>query len=131
MYYGQVRYAATRSDAPRSGHRAGGIRADRAAAAKPVGHGIRRAPPHERSHMASVTDQVAAQDNSDLEEVVLLLEGVESARRMRNASDERLGITRHQFDVPVRSLSDLTIYSGANPRKNPQVRSRVAKQIRE
>jgi hypothetical protein len=81
--------------------------------------------------MASVIDQVAAQEGTDLEEVVLLLEGVESARRMQNASDQRLGITRHQFDVPVSSLSDLTIYSGANPRKNPQVRSRVAKQIRE
>jgi len=81
--------------------------------------------------MASVTDEVVGQDSSDLEEVVLLLEGVESARRMENASDQRLGIRRHQFDVPVRSLSDLTIYSGANPRKNPQVRSRVAKQIRE
>ncbi|HWB22233.1 MAG TPA: AIPR family protein [Gaiellaceae bacterium] len=50
---------------------------------------------------------------------------------MENTSDKHLGIVRHQFDVPVRALENLKIYSGANPRKNPKVRSRVAKQIRQ
>jgi AIPR protein len=63
-------------------------------------------------------------------EVELLLEGVEAVRRMENKSDKRLGIVRHQFDVPVRVLESLQIYSGANPRKQPRVNSRVAKQIR-
>jgi hypothetical protein len=63
-------------------------------------------------------------------EVEVLFEGVEAARRMENESDKRLGIVRHQFDVPVRDLESLQIYSGANPRKQPRVNSRVAKQIR-
>jgi hypothetical protein len=70
-------------------------------------------------------DQVAGED---LREVIL--EGVEAARRLENSSDKRLGIVRHQFDVPVRELQRLHIYSGANPRKHPKVKSRVAKQIR-
>ncbi len=66
--------------------------------------------------------------DEDLREVVL--EGVEAARRLENSSDKRLGIIRHQFDVPVRELQRPHIYSGANPRKHPKVKSRVAKQIR-
>lgn len=65
----------------------------------------------------------------DLREV--LLEGIEAARRLENSSDRRLGIVRHQFDVPVRDLDRLHIYSGANPRKHPKVKSRVARQIRQ
>jgi hypothetical protein len=60
-----------------------------------------------------------------------LLEGVETPRRMQNESDKELGIVRHQFDVPVQSLQGLTVYGGANPRGNPRINSRVAKQIRE
>jgi len=33
--------------------------------------------------------------------------------------------------LPVRSLRGLEVYGGANPRKNPKINSRVAKQIRE
>src|SRR5258708_1658980 len=77
--------------------------------------------------MADVMEQEQVADE-DLREV--LLEGVEAARRLENNSDRRLGIVRHQFDVPVRELQRLHIYSGANPRKHPKVNSRVAKQIR-
>lgn len=75
--------------------------------------------------MTDVVEQVAG---DDLREVIL--EGVEAARRLENQSDKRLGIVRHQFDVPVRELERLHIYSGANPRKHPKVKSRVARQIR-
>ena len=78
--------------------------------------------------MTEVVEQPAVEE---LREVELLLEGVEAARRMENASDKRLGIVRHQFDVPVRELERLHVYSGANPRKHPKVRSRVARQIRQ
>jgi len=71
-------------------------------------------------------EQIAGED---LREVIL--EGVEAARRLENQSDKRLGIVRHQFDVPVRELERLHIYSGANPRKHPKVKSRVARQIRQ
>jgi hypothetical protein len=77
--------------------------------------------------MTDVMEQEQVADE-DLREV--LLEGVEAARRLENNSDRRLGIVRHQFDVPVRELQRLHIYSGANPRKHPKVNSRVAKQIR-
>jgi hypothetical protein len=76
--------------------------------------------------MAEVMEQAATED---LREVVL--EGVEAARRLENQSDKQLGIVRHQFDVPVRELERLHIYSGANPRKHPKVKSRVARQIRQ
>lgn len=69
--------------------------------------------------------------SEELREVEFLLEGVETPRRMQNESDKRLGIVRHQLDVPVRHLSGLTQYPGANPRKHPKVRSRVARQIKE
>lgn len=78
--------------------------------------------------MANVFNQSAGQE---LREVEHLLEGVETPRRMQNASDKKLGIIRHQFDVPVQSLRGLEIYGGANPRQNPKINSRVAKQIRE
>lgn len=64
-------------------------------------------------------------------EVEYLLEGVESARRMQNESDKALGIVRHQFDVPVLALKGMVKFSGANPRKRPKVRSRVARQIKD
>lgn len=67
----------------------------------------------------------------EFREVELLLEGVEAARRMENASDKKLGIVRHQFDVPVNVLDRFQVYSGANPRKHPRVKSRVARQIRQ
>jgi hypothetical protein len=75
----------------------------------------------------------APQDPAEQEfrEVEHLLEGVETPRRMQNESDRKLGIVRHQFDVPVRSLRGLDVYGGANPRKNPKINSRVARQIRE
>jgi hypothetical protein len=73
-------------------------------------------------------EQFAAEETREVE---VLLEGVETPRRMQNESDKKLGITRHQFDVPVRELSRLEIYSGANPRKHPRVKSRVARQIRQ
>lgn len=69
-------------------------------------------------------------DTQELREVELLLEGVEAARRMENPSDKKLGIVRHQFDVPVTVLDRFQVYSGANPRKHPKVKSRVARQIR-
>jgi hypothetical protein len=78
-----------------------------------------------------MTIDVMEQDQAaegDLREV--LLEGVEAARRLENNSDKRLGIVRHTFDVPVRELERLHIYNGANPRRHPKVKSRVAKQIR-
>lgn len=67
----------------------------------------------------------------DLREVEVLLEGVETPRRMQNESDKRFGIVRHQLDVPVRNLAGLTKYPGANPRQHPKVRSRVARQIKD
>jgi AIPR protein len=67
----------------------------------------------------------------EFREVEHLLEGIEAHRRMQNASDQRLGIVRHQFDAPVSSLKGMEVYGGANPRKNPKIRSRVARQIRE
>jgi hypothetical protein len=78
--------------------------------------------------MAAVTEESAGQEFREVEH---LLEGVETPRRMQNESDKRFGIVRHQFDVPVKSLRGLDVYGGANPRKNPKINSRVAKQIRE
>jgi hypothetical protein len=78
-----------------------------------------------------MTDVVDISASEGLREVEHLLEGVETPRRMQNESDKRLGIVRHQFDVPVRSLRGLTVYGGANPRQHPKVRSRVARQIKE
>jgi len=78
--------------------------------------------------MTSVVEMPASEE---LREVEHLLEGVETPRRMQNESDKRLGIVRHQFDVPVQALRGLTIYGGANPRQHPKVRSRVARQIKE
>lgn len=78
-----------------------------------------------------MTEVMELSDTQELREVELLLEGVEAARRMENPSDKRLGIVRHQFDVPVNVLDRFKIYSGANPRKHPKVRSRVARQIRQ
>ncbi len=78
--------------------------------------------------MTQVMESSAPQE---LREVELLLEGVEAARRMENPSDKQLGIVRHQFDVPVNVLDRFQVYSGANPRKNPKVKSRVARQIRQ
>jgi hypothetical protein len=69
--------------------------------------------------------------SEELREVEFLLEGVETSRRMQNESDKKLGIVRHQFDVPVRRLKGLGDFGGANPRKRPKVQSRVAKQIKE
>lgn len=77
--------------------------------------------------MTDVMEPIATEEPREVE---LLLEGVEAVRRMENKSDKRMGIVRHQFDVPVRVLESLQIYSGANPRKQPRVNSRVAKQIR-
>lgn len=106
--------------------RASGIGGSRGAAAETVGRKKRH---HRKEYtVTEVMDQVAS---PELREVELLLEGVEAARRLENASDKRLGIVRHQFDVPVRSLERLKIYSGANPRKHPKVKSRVARQIRQ
>jgi hypothetical protein len=64
-------------------------------------------------------------------EVEHLLEGIEAHRRMQNESDRRLGIVRHMFDAPITSLKGMDVYGGANPRKNPKIRSRVARQIRD
>lgn len=79
--------------------------------------------------MASVMEHESAPQ--ELREVEHLLEGVETPRRMQNESDKKLGIVRHQFDVPVRALRGLKMFGGANPRANPKINSRVAKQIRE
>lgn len=76
-------------------------------------------------------DTMESVASEELREVEFLLEGVETPRRMQNESDKRLGIVRHQFDVPVRNLAGLTQYPGANPRQHPKVRSRVARQIKE
>lgn len=78
--------------------------------------------------MTEVMEHTATEE---LREVELLLEGVEAVRRMENQSDKKLGIVRHQFDVPVQELERLQVYSGANPRKHPKVKSRVARQIRQ
>jgi hypothetical protein len=78
--------------------------------------------------MTEVMDPTASEEHQEFE---LLLEGVEAVRRMENQSDKKLGIVRHQFDVPVKILEDLQVYSGANPRKRPRVNSRVARQIRQ
>ena len=78
-----------------------------------------------------MTNVVDVSSPEERREVEFLLEGVETSRRMQNESDKKLGIVRHQFDVPVRALSGLGSFGGANPRKNPKVNSRVAKQIRE
>lgn len=78
--------------------------------------------------MVEAMEQVASEE---LREVEFLLEGVETPRRMQNESDKRLGIVRHQLDVPVRNLAGLALYPGANPRQHPKVRSRVARQIKE
>jgi hypothetical protein len=80
--------------------------------------------------MATIaTDQSASSDGGNLREVEIVLEGVETPRRHQNSSDKRLGIVRHKFDVPVRALEGLHVYSGANPRKRPKVKSRVARLI--
>jgi hypothetical protein len=79
----------------------------------------------------TVTQQHTPQENGEAREVEVQLEGVESPRRMQNASDRRLGIVRHQFDVPVRALGGLHIYRGANPRQQPKIKSRVARLIRQ
>jgi hypothetical protein len=78
-----------------------------------------------------MTDVMDAAGTEELREVEFLLKGVETPKRMQNESDKKLGIVRHQFDVPVRALEGLGNFGGANPRKNPKVNSRVAKQIRE
>ncbi len=78
--------------------------------------------------MTQVMEPAATEEPREVE---LLLEGVEAVRRMENSSDKRLGIVRHVFDVPVRQLEQLQVYSGANPRKHPRVKSRVARQIRQ
>src|SRR5581483_5814773 len=78
-----------------------------------------------------MTEVMDVSASEDLREVEFLLEGVETPRRMQNESDKRLGIVRHQLDVPVRNLAGLAQYGGANPRKHPKVRSRVARQIKE
>lgn len=78
-----------------------------------------------------MTDVMEEAATEELREVEFLLEGVEAARRMENQSDKRLGIVRHQFDVPVGVLERLKVYSGANPRQRPRVKSRVARQIRQ
>jgi hypothetical protein len=78
----------------------------------------------------SVVD-VSVVEDGELREVEFLLKGVETARRMQNESDKRLGIVRHQFDVPVWALRGLGEYGGANPRKHPKVQSRVARQIKD
>jgi hypothetical protein len=78
----------------------------------------------------AATDQSAPSDaGGDLREVEIVLEGVETPRRHQNSSDKRLGIVRHKFDVPVKALEGLHVYSGANPRKRPKVKSRVARLI--
>jgi hypothetical protein len=78
-----------------------------------------------------MTDVVDVSGTEELREVEFLLKGVETPKRMQNESDKKLGIVRHQFDVPVRALKGLGDFGGANPRKHPKVNSRVAKQIRE
>jgi hypothetical protein len=80
------------------------------------------------AHIESIAVPVPSEE---LREVEFLLEGVETPRRMQNQSDKRLGIVRHQLDVPVRNLAGLARYPGANPRQHPKVRSRVARQIKE
>jgi len=55
-----------------------------------------------------VTDVMESAGVDDLREVEVLLEGVETPRRMQNESDKRFGIVRHQLDVPVRNLAGLT-----------------------
>jgi hypothetical protein len=79
----------------------------------------------------TMTDVMEPSAKQEFREVEHLLEGVETPRRMQNESDKKLGIVRHQFDVPVRALRGLEVFGGANPRKNPRINSRVAKQIRE
>lgn len=78
-----------------------------------------------------MTQVMESSGTEELREVEFLLEGVETPRRMQNESDKKLGIVRHQFDVPVRQLKGLGDFGGANPRKRPKVQSRVAKQIKE
>ncbi len=78
-----------------------------------------------------MTDVMDRSASEELQECEFFLEGVETPKRMQNESDKRLGIVRHQFDVPVRALRGLGNFGGANPRKHPKVRSRVAKQIKE
>lgn len=123
-----VRHAETWLGALDPGNRASGIRADRASAAVAnVGRGCGITARKEKT-MTEVMEPTATEE---LREVELLLEGVEAVRRMENQSDKKLGIVRHQFDVPVRELERLQVYSGANPRKHPKVKSRVARQIRQ
>ena len=56
--------------------------------------------------------------------------GVESARRMQNESDRRLGIVRHFWDVPVEQIREgLVKLSGPNPRPKPRIKKKVAQQI--
>ncbi len=78
-----------------------------------------------------MTQVMETSGTEELREVEFLLEGVETPRRMQNESDKKLGIVRHQFDVPVRKLKGLGVFGGANPRKRPKVQSRVARQIKE
>jgi hypothetical protein len=77
----------------------------------------------------AATEKSASTESGNLREVDIVLEGVETPRRMQNPSDKRLGIVRHKFDVPVQALEGLHVYSGANPRKKPKVKSRVARLI--
>ena len=79
--------------------------------------------------MATTIERSSADGVGNVREVEVLLEGVQTPKRMQNPSDKKLGIVRHQFDVPIRALAGLDIYSGANPRKRPRVKSRVAQLI--
>lgn len=58
--------------------------------------------------------------------------GVESARRLQNAEDERRGIVRHTFDVPAGSIKTdvLVNLDGPNPR-TPNIHKKAAKRLKE
>jgi hypothetical protein len=77
--------------------RQGGGRVDGSHGAA-VGEWVARGDTTERRAMTNVMDESATQA---LREVEHLLEGVETPRRMQNECDKKLGIVRHQFDVPV------------------------------
>lgn len=77
------------------------------------------------SSTPSSTTQVPGKDS-----VTFDFTGVESARRMQNESDRRLGIVRHCWDAPVGEIrAGLVNLSGPNPRPKPKTKKKVAQQI--
>jgi hypothetical protein len=74
-----------------------------------------------------VTNTDAGTDNAS---ITFRVQGVEAARRMQNARDKALGITRHYMDVPVVNLvAGLASQSGPNPRPKASTNKKVARQI--